>query len=203
MSAAHTLRAKQAPIKETYRTDPSSALVTLSSTGSLSASSITCKLSTGAAAQQASSRVAGLHPKAGGSDPLISGELCSGDMLLDALVACSGVTLSAVATALKLPIQSGTVTAEGDLDFRGTLGVDREAPVGITDIRLRFEVEFGAKEDGSEVNQGDVDALGRLTERYCVVLQTIAKKPELSVSLQGSQKQEGGDAKQFSWEEKH
>ena len=192
MSAAHTLRAKQAPIKETYRTDPSSALVTLSSTGSLSASSITCKLSTGAAAQQASSRVAGLHPKAGGSDPLISGELCSGDTLLDALVACSGVTLSAVATALKLPIQSGTVTAEGDLDFRGTLGVDREAPVGITDIRLRFEVEFGVKEDGSEVDQGDVEALGKLTERYCVVLQTLVKKPEIGVVVVGKVGREDG-----------
>jgi uncharacterized OsmC-like protein len=113
-------------------------------------------------------------------------------MLLDALVACSGVTLKAVATALGLPVQSGTVTAEGDLDFRGTLGVDREAPVGITDIRLRFEVQFGVKEDGSEVDQRDVEALGKLTERYCVVLQTLVKKPEIGVVIVGRLGQEDG-----------
>ena len=175
MSAAHTLRAKQAPIKETYRTDPSSALVTLSSTGSLSASSITCKLSTGAAAQQASSRVAGLHPKAGGSDPLISGELCSGDMLLEALVACAGVTLRAVATSMRLDV-TGTVHAEGDLDFRGTLGVDKQAPVGFRDIRLTFDLTIDADAD-------QLAGLIKLTERYCVVLQTIRRSPTTSVHV--------------------
>jgi uncharacterized OsmC-like protein len=191
MSAAQALREKQAPIKDGYRKDPTSAIVTLKSTGSLDSSSITCKLSTGAAAKEAS-RVAGLHPKAGGDDFSISGELCSGDMLLDALVACSGVTLKAVATALGLPVQSGTVTAEGDLDFKGTMGVDKNAPVGITDIRLQFNVKFGAKEDGSEVNEDDLEKLGKLTERYCVVLQTLVKKPSIGVVMVGSGKQEDG-----------
>lgn len=175
------LREKQAPIKESYRKDPSSAIVTLKSSGSLDASSITCKLSNGAAAKEAS-RVAGLHPKAGGDDPSLSGELCSGDMLLDALVACSGVTLKAVATALGIPIASGTVRAEGDLDFKGTMGVDRDAPVGMTDIRLEFEVEF---EEGRAVSEEEVERLGKLTERYCVVLQTLVNKPKVAVRLVG------------------
>lgn len=192
MSAAQVLREKQAPIKDSYRSDPSSAIVTLRSTGSLDSSSITCKLSTGAAAKEAS-RVAGLHQKAGGDDPSISGELCSGDMLLDALVACSGVTLKAVATALGIPIVSGTVSAEGDLDFKGTMGVDRNAPVGITGIRLEFQVEFGEREDGREVSQEELEKLGKLTERYCVVLQTLVHKPQIEVKLAGS-----GGAKEIS-----
>ncbi|KAF2867518.1 OsmC/Ohr family [Massariosphaeria phaeospora] len=202
MSAATTaLREKQAPIKDGYRTDPASAVVTLKSSGSLDASSITCKLSTGAAVKEAA-KVAGLHPKAGGPDPDISGELCSGDMLLDALVACSGVTLKAVATALSIPILSGTITAEGDLDFRGTLGVDRNAPVGITGIRLVFDIEFGEKEDGRPVDEAEVEKLGKLTERYCVVLQTLVNKPKLSVRVaeKGSGKEEDGNSRQIVWE---
>lgn len=188
MSASQALREKQAPIKDGYRKDPSSAIVTLRSTGSLDSSSITCKLSTGTAVKEAS-RVAGLHQKAGGDDPSISGELCSGDMLLDALVACSGVTLKAVATALGIPIISGTITAEGDLDFKGTMGVDRTAPVGMTGIRLEFQVVIGEREDGKEVAQEEVDKLGKLTERYCVVLQTLVHKPKIEVKLSGK---EGG-----------
>jgi uncharacterized OsmC-like protein len=176
---AQTLRIKQKPVKDAYRTDPSSALITLKSTGSLDATSITCKLSSGPAAKEAS-RIAGLHPAAGGDDPTISGELCSGDMLLDALVACSGVTLKAVATALDIPIMEGTVSAEGDLDFKGTMGVDKGAPVGITDIRLAFEVSFGREVTGEEVEK-----LGRLTERYCVVLQTLVNKPRVVVRVAG------------------
>ena len=118
MSAAQALRARQAPVKDKYRAEPTSALVTLSSSGTLDATSITCSLATGKAAKEARSRVAGLHPAAGGDDLAVSGELCSGDMLLEALVACAGVTLKAVSTALSIPITSGTVTAEGDLDFK-------------------------------------------------------------------------------------
>jgi uncharacterized OsmC-like protein len=191
---AQTLREKQKPVKDAYRTDPSSALVTLKSTGSLDASSITCKLSTGAAVKEAS-RIAGLHPKAGGDDPSISGELCSGDMLLDALVACSGVTLKAVATALDIPIVEGTVSAEGDMDFKGTMGVDREAPVGITDIRLEFAIRFGR-----EVSEEEVEKLGKLTERYCVVLQTLVRKPRVTVRMAGG----GGEEEEgFSKEVVH
>jgi uncharacterized OsmC-like protein len=189
---AQALRSKQAPIKDSYRKNPSSAIVTLKSTGSLDASSITCKLSTGAAAHEAS-RIAGLHPKAGGDDPTISGELCSGDMLLDALVACSGVTLKAVATALGIPIVSGTVSAEGDLDFKGTMGVDRAAPVGITGIRLEFAVVFGEREDGRPIEQGEVETLGKLTERYCVVLQTLVNKPQVTVRLAGKEEGDEGE----------
>jgi uncharacterized OsmC-like protein len=190
---AQALREKQAPIKDAYRKDPSSAVVTLKSEGDLDSSSITCKLSTGAAVKEAS-RVAGLHPKAGGEDPTISGELCSGDMLLDALVACSGVTLKAVATALGIPIVSGTVSAQGDLDFKGTMGVDRTAPVGMTDIRLEFQVKFGEREDGAEITEKEVETLGKLTERYCVVLQTLVHKPSIAVKLagRGSGKEEDG-----------
>ena len=197
--SAPTLREKQAPLKDSYKSDPSSAIVTLKSTGTLDASSVTCKLDTGRQIHKAQEKIAGLHPKAGGDDPEISGELCSGDMLLEALVACSGVTLKAVATAMGIPIASGIVKAEGDLDFKGTMGVDRNAPVGFTNIRLGFELKF---EDGADVPQETVEKLGKLTERYCVVFQTIAKKPELSVSLQGSQKQEGGEDKKFEWEQK-
>ncbi|KAF2818374.1 hypothetical protein CC86DRAFT_375870 [Ophiobolus disseminans] len=182
---SQALRKKQAPIKDGYRKDPSSAVVTLKSSGTLDASSITCKLSDGPAVKEAS-RIAGLHQKAGGDDPTISGELCSGDMLLDALVACSGVTLKAVATALGIPIASGTVSAEGDLDFKGTMGVDRDAPVGMTDIRLEFQVKFGEREDGREVSDEEVEKLGKLTERYCVVLQTLVHKPTIKVRLAGN-----------------
>ncbi|GAB7363678.1 hypothetical protein MBLNU230_g4247t1 [Neophaeotheca triangularis] len=196
--AAAALRAKQAPIKDTYKSDPSAAVVTLTSSGSLDASSITCKLDTGKKLSEAQ-KVAGLHSKAGGDDPEISGELCSGDMLLEALVACAGVTLKAVSTALDIPIKEGTVRAEGDLDFKGTMGVDRNAPVGFTAIRLGFELVL---EDGKVVEEERMEKLGKLTERYCVVLQTIAKKPELSVSLKGTGKSEEGVEKGFAWGQK-
>src|SRR5689334_12236689 len=126
------LRALQAPIKERYKSDPKAAVITLKAKGSLDDTNIACKVETGRALA-----VAGLHPGTGGSGL----ELCSGDMLLEALVACAGVTLKAVATAIDVPLRSGTVSAEGDLDFRGTLGVDKETPVGFEEIRLRFEVE--------------------------------------------------------------
>lgn len=198
--AATALRAKQAPLKESYRSDPSAALVTLKSSGSLDSSSITCKLSTGAAVAQAQSKIAGLHPRAGGDDPTISGELCSGDMLLEALVACAGVTLKAVATALSVPLKGGTVYAEGDLDFRGTMGVDREAPVGFKAIRLGFDLQL----DGELGEDGDskIEKLGKLTERYCVVLQTIAKKPEISVKVMGNSETEDGIEKGYAWGQK-
>lgn len=197
--AASALREKQAPIKEAYKSDPSSAIVTLKSSGSLDSSSITCKLDTGKQIHEAKQKIAGLHQKAGGNDPEISGELCSGDMLLEALVACAGVTLKAVATAMDIPIKSGTVRAEGDLDFKGTMGVDRNAPVGFTAIRLGFDLEL---EEGKEVSEEKMEKLGKLTERYCVVFQTIAKKPELSVNLQGRQESEDGVGKGFSWGQK-
>jgi uncharacterized OsmC-like protein len=154
---ASTLRSLQAPIKERYRDEPDAALITLSAKGSLDASHIACKVETGRALA-----VAGLHPATGGSGR----ELCSGDMLLEALVACAGVTLKAVATALEIPLRSGTVTAEGDLDFRGTLGVDKDAPVGFRAIRLAFAID-------SEAPQDKLALLLKLTERYCVVYQTI------------------------------
>src|SRR5438132_11751548 len=134
MDAAE-LRAMQAPIKERYKTDPKAAVITLKAKGTLDDSHIACKVETGRALA-----VAGLHPATGGSGM----ELCSGDMLLEALVACAGVTLKAVSTALAIPLKSGTVSAEGDLDFRGTLGVDKEAPVGFRQIRLRFDVATDA-----------------------------------------------------------
>ena len=197
--AAAALREKQAPIKDRYKSDPSSAIVTLKSSGTLDSSSITCKLDTGRQINEAKQKVAGLHQLAGGDDPEISGELCSGDMLLEALVACAGVTLKAVATALNIPIKEGTVRAEGDLDFKGTMGVDRNAPVGFTAIRLGFELKL---DDGAEVSEDKIEKLGKLTERYCVVLQTIAKKPELSVSLRGSQESEDGIEKSLVWGQK-
>lgn len=197
--ASASLREKQAPIKEAYKSDPSSAIVTLQSSGTLDSSSITCKLDTGRQMQEAKQKIAGLHPKSGGDDPEISGELCSGDMLLEALVACAGVTLKAVATAMEIPIQSGSVRAEGDLDFKGTMGVDRGAPVGFTAIRLGFEVELVA---GQEVGEEKMEKLGKLTERYCVVLQTIAKKPEISVGLRGNQVTEHGVEKSYGWNQK-
>ena len=163
---ATALRALQAPIKDQYRSAPDSAVVTLKARGTLDDTKIACKVETGRAIAEA-----GLHPASGGSGL----ELCSGDMLLEALVACAGVTLKAVATALEIPLRSGTVSAEGDLDFRGTLGVDKAAPVGFRTIRLSFQLDTDASQD-------KLDQLLKLTERYCVVFQTLNHKPELSVS---------------------
>jgi uncharacterized OsmC-like protein len=167
MDAAE-LRAMQAPIKERYKTAPESALITLKAKGTLDDQNIACKVDTGRALA-----VAGLHPATGGSGL----ELCSGDMLLEALVACAGVTIKAVSTAIGVPLKSGTVSAEGDLDFRGTLGVAKDAPVGFREIRLRFDVD-------TEAPQEQLDQLLKLTERYCVVYQTISKGPQVSVTLQ-------------------
>jgi uncharacterized OsmC-like protein len=152
------LRAVQEPLKDAYRQDPQQAVVTLRARGELGDEGISCSVDTGRALA-----VAGLHPATGGDGTL----LCSGDMLLEALVACAGVTLRAVATSLGIPVTGGTVHAEGDLDFRGTLAVDREAPVGFTSIRLSFELDTEASEE-------QIATLLRLTERYCVVYQTLA-----------------------------
>lgn len=197
--AASALRTRQAPIKDQYKSDPTSAVVTLSSTGTLDSSSITCKLDTGRQVNEAKQKIAGLHQKAGGEDPDISGELCSGDMLLEALVACAGVTLKAVATAMDIPIKEGTVKAEGDLDFKGTMGVDRNAPVGFTNIRLSFDVQL---QDGIEVAEEKIEKLGKLTERYCVVFQTLAKKPELNVNLRATHEAEEGVERTLGWSQK-
>ena len=161
------LRALQAPIKERYKTDPQAAVVTLRAKGALDDTNVTCRIETGRALA-----VAGLHPATGGSGM----ELCSGDMLLEALVACAGVTLKAVATAIDIPLKSGLVSAEGDLDFRGTLGVAKDAPVGFAQIRLRFEID-------TDSPQEKLDQLLKLTERYCVVYQTIKSGPPVEVSL--------------------
>ena len=163
---ATTLRSLQAPLKDQYRSAPDSAVVTLKAKGTLDEGAIACKVETGRALA-----VAGLHPATGGS----GAELCSGDMLLEALVACAGVTLKAVATALEIELRAGTVSAEGDLDFRGTLGVDKGAPVGFRAIRLTFALDTDAPQD-------KLDQLLKLTERYCVVFQTLNHKPELAVS---------------------
>ena len=162
---AEELRALQAPIKSNYREVPEDAVFTLRAKGDLG-SGITCKVETGRGLA-----LAGLHPKTGG-DGL---SLCSGDMLLEALVACAGVTMKAVATALDLPLRNATLSAEGDIDARGTLGVDKNAPVGFREIRLGFEID-------SDATPEQLDTLVKLTERYCVVLQTINKRPELKVS---------------------
>ena len=162
------LRALQAPIKERYKADAKAGMITLKAKGTLDDQNIACKVETGRALA-----VAGLHPATGGSGM----ELCSGDMLLEALVACAGVTLKAVATAIEIPLKSGMVSAEGDLDFRGTLGVAKEAPVGFAQIRLRFDVDTDAPQD-------KLDQLLKLTERYCVVYQTIKSGPPVAVSLQ-------------------
>jgi len=164
---AAALRAMQAPIKDRYREDAQAALVTLKAKGTLDDTSIACKVETGRALA-----VAGLHPATGGSGL----ELCSGDMLLEALVACAGVTLKAVATALDIPLKAGRISAEGDLDFRGTLGVAKDAPVGFREIRLAFDVDTDAPQD-------KLDQLLKLTERYCVVYQTIKAGPSVVVSL--------------------
>ena len=161
------LQTMQAPLKERYRAEPEAALVTLSAVGSLG-EGVSCSVRTGAALAEA-----GLHPASGGDGSL----LCSGDMLLEALAACAGVTLRAVATSLEIPVRDGRVLAEGDLDFRGTLGVDRDAPVGFREIRLRLELDTDADET-------QLALLKRLTERYCVVYQTLAGQPILSTSLE-------------------
>lgn len=160
------LRALQAPLKERYTGAPEAALVTLSAAGTLG-EGVSCSVKTGRALAEA-----GLHPASGGDGSL----LCSGDMLLEALVACAGVTLQAVATSLGIVVRSGRVLAEGDLDFRGTLGVDREAPVGFATIRLSFELDTDAQAE-------QLATLRALTERYCVVLQTLASTPALSTTL--------------------
>lgn len=157
------LRALQAPLKERYRAEPDAAQITLSATGTLG-EGITCSVQTGRVIAEA-----GLHPASGGDGSL----LCSGDMLLEALVACAGVTLRAVATSLGVVVTAGSVRAEGDLDFRGTLGVEREAPVGFSAIRLTFELVTDADEE-------ELATLKRLTERYCVVYQTLASTPLLT-----------------------
>jgi uncharacterized OsmC-like protein len=162
---AEQLRSMQAPLKTQYREDPGSALITLRASGRLGDETITCKVETGRAIAEA-----GLHPATGG-DGL---SLCSGDMLLEALVACAGVTLKAVATALAIPIREGRVSAEGDLDFRGTLGVAKDAAVGFQAIRLRFDLDTDATAE-------QLDKLMTLTERYCVVYQTLSKPASLSV----------------------
>jgi len=167
MDAAE-LRAMQAPLKDRYRSEPQAAYITLKAKGALDDTNIACKVETGRALA-----VAGLHPATGGSGL----ELCSGDMLLEALVACAGVTLKAVATAIDVPIKSGTVSAEGDLDFRGTLGVAKDAAVGFAQIRLRFELDTDAPQD-------KLDQLLKLTERYCVVYQTIRNGPPVDIRLQ-------------------
>jgi uncharacterized OsmC-like protein len=165
---AAALRDLQAPIKDKYRGDPKTALITLKARGTLDDANIACKVETGRALA-----VAGLHPATGGSGL----ELCSGDMLLEALVACAGVTLKAVATAIDIPLKAGTVSAEGDLDFRGTLGVAKDAPVGFAQIRLRFDLDTDAPRD-------KLDQLLKLTERYCVVYQTIRNGPPVEIKLQ-------------------
>ena len=164
---AEQLRALQAPLKESYRADPQSAVITLKAEGAIDDANIACKVDTGRALV-----TAGLHPATGGTGM----EACSGDMLLEALVACAGVTLKAVATAIGVELRAGTVRAEGDLDFRGTLGVDREAPVGFSAIRLAFNLDTNAPQD-------KIDQLIKLTERYCVVFQTLNRKPELAVAV--------------------
>ncbi len=163
---ADELRAAQAPIKDRYRQDPTAGLVTLASHGILGDEQVACKVDTGRALVEA-----GLHPASGGTGMLA----CSGNMLLDALVACAGVTMKAVATSLSVPLREGRVTAEGDLDFRGTLGVDREAPVGFTGIRLRFDLRTDAPPEL-------VAKLVSLTERYCVVYQTLRAGVKVTVT---------------------
>jgi uncharacterized OsmC-like protein len=163
---ADELRALQAPLKAKYKEQPESAVITLMARGVLGDENVTCKVETGKALA-----IAGLHPATGG-DGLA---LCSGDMLLESLAACAGVTMKAVSTALGIPLKSGAVIAEGDLDFRGTLGVAKDAPVGFREIRLRFELDTDATEE-------QLASLLKLTERYCVVLQTLRSSPHIEVT---------------------
>jgi uncharacterized OsmC-like protein len=160
------LRALQAPLKARYRDQAAAAIVTLSAEGSLDGEGVTCSVRTSKALIEA-----GLHPASGGDGTTA----CSGDMLLEALAACAGVTARAVATAIGIDLRGGTVRAEGDLDFRGTLGVDKEAPVGFADIRLTFDLD-------SDADEAQLATLLRLTERYCVVYQTLRAAPAIAVS---------------------
>ena len=160
------LRTMQQPLKDAYQEHPEQAVITLRAHGQLEDQAISCSVATGQALT-----VAGLHPATGGDGSLA----CSGDMLLQALVACAGVTLRAVATSLGIDVAGGTVSAEGDLDFRGTLAVSKEAPVGFSSVRLAFELDTEATSD-------QVQTLIRLTERYCVVYQTLAHPPELTMT---------------------
>jgi uncharacterized OsmC-like protein len=169
---AEELRQMQAPLKARYKDDPDAAVVTLRASGEIGDESLTCKVETGRALVEA-----GLHPATGGNGL----SACSGDMLLEALVACAGVTLKAVATALGIEVRRGTVRAEGDLDFRGTLGVAKDAPVGFRDIRLSFELDTDAGEE-------QLASLMKLTERYCVIYQTLRSPPAIAVSHQLSAK---------------
>jgi uncharacterized OsmC-like protein len=167
---ADALRALQAPLKEQYRAQPQAAYLTLRARGRLGDESLSCKVETGKALVEA-----GLHPATGGDGSFA----CSGDMLLEALVACAGVTLKAVATALGIALRGGNVVAEGDLDFRGTLAVDKQARVGFSDIRLRFELDTDATPE-------QLESLQKLTERYCVVYQTLRQPPPVAVSLEAA-----------------
>jgi uncharacterized OsmC-like protein len=160
------LKTLQAPLKQQYKDAPDTAVVTLKASASLDSPGVSCRVETGRALVEA-----GLHPATGGSGL----QACSGDMLLEALAACAGVTLRAVATALDIPVRAGTIRAEGDLDFRGTLGVSKEVPVGFQTIRLYFELE-------SEASQEQLASLQKLTERYCVVLQTLRASPTVTVT---------------------
>jgi len=164
---ASELKELQAPLKEQYREQPGSAVITLTASGALDESAIACKVDTGRAMVEA-----GLHPATGGS----GAQACSGDMLLEALVACAGVTLKAVATALEFDLKGGTVSAEGDLDFTGTLGVSKETPVGFMEIRLQFDLDTAEPQER-------IDILTKLTERYCVVFQTISAPPPMALSI--------------------
>jgi uncharacterized OsmC-like protein len=166
---AEQLRALQAPLKEHYRADPTAAMITLRAEGALG-EGLTCRVETGKALVEA-----GLHPATGGNGLAA----CSGDMLLEALVACAGVTLQAVATAIGVEVRSGSVRAEGDLDFRGTLGVARDAPVGFRTIRLSFQLDTDATAE-------QMASLKKLTERYCVVYQTLRSAPEIDVQYAGN-----------------
>jgi len=159
------IREIQAPLKKKYKDEPEAALVTLKASGKLE-DGISCKIETGKAMVKA-----GLHPATGGNGMAV----CSGDMLLEALVACAGVTLNAVSTAIDCPLDDATITAEGDLDFRGTLGVSKEAPVGFKEIRLNFDLETDATDN-------QIETLLKLTERYCVVYQTLVSNPRITVS---------------------
>lgn len=163
------LRAKQAPFKTQYKDDPASALVTLRAVGQVQAESVSCRLQFGVSPVDA-----GLHPLAGGDGT----QACSAEMLLHALVGCAGVTLGAVATAMEIPVRGGTITAEGDCDFRGTLGVSRDVPVGFQAIRMKFDID-------ADVPPEKLAKLIELTERYCVVYQTLRNSPKLTSELVG------------------
>lgn len=164
---AATLRAAQAPLKEAYKNDPQAAFRTLHAEGELQPDGLICAVATDIGVAGA-----GLHPATGGDGTAV----CSGDMLLQALVACAGVTLAAVATAMEIDVTGGTVRASGDLDFRGTLGVDKKAPVGFTDIRLEFALR-------TDASPSQIETLLKLTERYCVVYQTLAGNPQIQASI--------------------